>query len=38
MERFFPVAVIVEKMLSQGNLKIDGKALKKSLEMVVNLC
>jgi len=38
MQRRFPAGVIVKGMGFQGNLKINGKTLKKSLEMVFNLC
>jgi len=34
----FPAEVIVKGMLLQGNLKMDGKARKKFLEIVFNLC
>jgi hypothetical protein len=33
----FPVKAIVKGKLDQGNLKIHGEALKKSLEMAFNL-
>jgi hypothetical protein len=38
VEEAFPAGAIVKGKPFQGNLKIHGKALKKSLEMVLNLC